>query len=293
MPSLDNYRVWAEQHARSYERRLPDHGFVRPRPPLDGLIEFLWAADDYVAVTPRERVLPSGSLSIVFHMGSAPVRLAERADPAELTAFGGAVVCGARTTPIELDTSALRATVGIQFKPGGARPFLDLHADELAEQIVPLDALWGNAAANLRQQLLEAPTITERLQRLERFLLQRARGPLELSPALRASLAAFEEPDLSSVATVSERTGLSARRLIALFRDGVGLSPKAFWRVRRFRGALHDLEHTGLRGATLAAAHGYCDQAHFLREFRALTGLCPTEYLNVRVPGTDHVSVYR
>jgi AraC-like DNA-binding protein len=70
------------------------------------------------------------------------------------------------------------------------------------------------------------------------------------------------------------------------------LSPKAFWRVRRFRAALRDLEQGALSGAALACEHGYFDQAHFLREFRALSSSSPREYLAARVAGTDHVSVH-
>jgi AraC-like DNA-binding protein len=123
-------------------------------------------------------------------------------------------------------------------------------------------------------------------------LLGQARGSLEQRHALRASLAAFEESDLESVAEVNRRTGLSPKRLLALFREEIGLCPKSYWRVRRFRAALQDLDDGVLRGAPLAAQHGYCDQAHFLREFRALAGSSPTEYLMARVPGTDHVSLH-
>jgi AraC-like DNA-binding protein len=101
---------------------------------------------------------------------------------------------------------------------------------------------------------------------------------------LRASLAAFDESGLPSVAEVNQRTGLSPKRLLALFRDEVGLSPKAYWRVRRFRAALRDINRGVLRGADLAAQHGYCDQAHFLREFRQLSGSTPREYRAARRP---------
>jgi AraC-like DNA-binding protein len=78
---------------------------------------------------------------------------------------------------------------------------------------------------------------------------------------------------------VNRRTGLSPKRLLSLFRDEVGLSSKRFWRVRRFHAALRDLNHRAVSGATLAAAHGYFDQARFQREFLALTGLSPRERL--------------
>ena len=94
------------------------------------------------------------------------------------------------------------------------------------------------------------------------------------------------------MAEVNRRTGLSPKRLLALFHDEVGLTPKAFWRVRRFRAALAELENGTDRGASLAARHGYFDQAHFLREFRGFAGSNPSEYMAARIAGTDHVALH-
>jgi AraC-like DNA-binding protein len=282
----------ADALERSYEAaHAINHAYYRPAPPLDSLIEFFWAADDYPAQTPRERVLPSGASALIIHLDTNPMRVYADEHALAPAAASVAMFCGARSSPLILDT-ALRSTVGVHFKPGGARSFFDIPADSVAEQAVPLEALWGAATYSLCEQLMEAATPLERVQVLQHFLRVRAHRSLELGPALRLSFAAFEEPDLRSVAEVNRRTGLSPKRLLALFREEVGLSPKAFWRVRRFRAALHDLDRGALRGAALACEHGYCDQAHFLREFRAFAGSCPSEYLAARVVGTDHVSLY-
>jgi AraC-like DNA-binding protein len=267
------------------------HALYRPRPPLDRLVEFFWVNDEeYVGQAPRERVLPTGSPALVIHLGESPVCIYAGDEATEPANVSDAVVCGARSSPLVIGTS-LGPIVGVHFKPGGARQFFDVPADALAEQTVSLEALWGASARSLREQLAETPTPLDRVRLLEDLLVMRARRSFELSPALRESLRAFEERDLVSVAEVNRRTGLSPKRLLALFYDEVGLSPKAFWRVRRFRAALRDVEVGTLRGAALANEHGYCDQAHFLREFRALAGSSPREYLAARVVGTDHVSV--
>lgn len=266
------------------------HVAYRPPAPLGTFVDFFWAADEYVARTPRERVLPSGSHALVIVLGARPVHIYDSEAASAAVASRGAILCGTRQTPLIIGTS-FGPTVGVHFKPGGARPFFDVRADALTEQAVPLEALWGAAVGSLREQLEEAPTLRERMRILESVLLARARS-LNLAPALRLALEAFEDPLLESVAEVNRRTELSPKRLAALFRREVGLSPKSFWRVRRFRAALNALGQ-GARGAALAYEHGYADQPHFLREFRTLAGSCPREYLAKRVAGTDHVSLYR
>lgn len=285
------------REARAIDERMQvaaraiNHVYFRPSPPLDALIEFIWAADAYPAQAPRERVLPSGAPALVIHLDDSPMRVYPDEHTKEASATSYAMFCGARSTPLILDTR-LHATVGVHFRPGGARPFFDIPADALAEQTIPLEALWGPAARTLCERLWSATTPLERVHMLQDFMRARAHRALELGSALRMSFAAFEEPDLRSVAEVNRRTGLSPKRLLALFREEVGLSPKAYWRLRRFRAALSDLDQGALRGAALACEHGYCDQAHFLREFRAFAGSNPSEYLAARVIGTDHVSLF-
>jgi transcriptional regulator GlxA family with amidase domain len=80
--------------------------------------------------------------------------------------------------------------------------------------------------------------------------------------------------DGASVADVARRVGLSERQLGRRFQERVGLSPKAFARVRRLqRAAL--LMKQGVAPADVATAVGYADQPHFTREAGALAGITP------------------
>jgi AraC-like DNA-binding protein len=268
------------------------HLSYRPKPPLDRFIEFVWAADEYVAQTARERVLPNGATALVVVLGERPVHYFTSEDASAPVVTPGAVLCGTRQTPLIIGT-AFGPTVGVHFRPGGARPFFDVPARDLTEQALSLEVLWGSQARSLREQLEEAPTQSERILILEQSLLGRLRSSAGPAAVLRTALQCFEDPTLPSVAEVNRRTGLSPKKLLALFDDQIGLTPKAYWRVRRFRAALSGLER-GARGVTLAYELGYADQPHYLREFRAMAGSSPREYLAQRVAGNgDHVAVRR
>ena len=73
--------------------------------------------------------------------------------------------------------------------------------------------------------------------------------------------------------------GISRKHLGSLFRAHVGLTPKAYARVFRFRRAV-DFARRGRRldWARVAMACGYYDQAHFNREFREFSGMSPGEF---------------
>lgn len=76
------------------------------------------------------------------------------------------------------------------------------------------------------------------------------------------------------------RDSVCARHLQSKFRIETGLTPKQAARVIRFDRARHAFAcapHTTV--ATIAATHGYADQAHLDREFQALAGCSPTTWL--------------
>ena len=79
-------------------------------------------------------------------------------------------------------------------------------------------------------------------------------------------------------------TGWSERHLTGRFRAEIGLAPKAAARVIRFDRARKLLVRKLTAGgdyllADLAADCGYFDQAHLAREFRALAGCPPSQWL--------------
>jgi methylphosphotriester-DNA--protein-cysteine methyltransferase len=136
----------------------------------------------------------------------------------------------------------------------------------------------------LRDQLLEAEGIKARFQVLEKLLLQRAVRPLVPHAAVAHALGELgREPSAIRVRRVADSLGFSHKHFIALFRDAVGLTPKRFSRVRRFQQTLTGI-NAGQRvdWAEVALDAGYYDQAHFVHDFKAFSGLKPSEYLTRR-----------
>ena len=86
------------------------------------------------------------------------------------------------------------------------------------------------------------------------------------------------------VSALAAETGWSSRYLTSRFRTETGLSPKAAARVIRFDRARRLLAGQVAAGgrprlADLAVTCGYFDQAHLARDFRALAGVPPSQWL--------------
>ncbi len=261
----------------------------RPVPPLAPFVEILWSWQSFHQPHRLERLLPDGSMQLVVNLAEDETRTY---DPDELTSvrrLPGAVLNGAHSRHFVLDTAEQRAVAGIVFRPGAARAFFRLPAGELQNQMLPLDAVWGQIAHELRERLLATPIPEQRLELMEQILLARQLRDDGPHPAVRFAVGEFlRGPDIRSVADVTNSIGLSSRRFIELFREEVGLTPKLFCRIRRFRRALRRIQ----AGAPhhwpdLALSCGYFDQAHFIHDFRAFSGISPTRYA---VAGPRHLS---
>jgi AraC-like DNA-binding protein len=252
--------------------------FYTPHAPLDALVDFFWIYEGYTAPHQREQVMPVPTLDVVFTLDSSG------------RASSG--ISGARSEAFLLDTSLPFSAIGIHFRPGGGFPFFGIPAGELHNQTVSLDTLWSGFARTVSDQLWETPGAEARFLILERALLARARGRFDRHPVVMRAVALFDRSHGAlSVGQVVRRTGISQRRLVELFWNEVGLSPKRFCRVRRFNDVLRRVESfSDVDWTEVAHVCGYFDQAHFNHDFRAFAGLSPSEYLRRRV-ARNHVAV--
>ncbi len=264
-----------------------------PTPALRPFVKTLWASDlgDATAqAAQRERVLPTGTMSVAFLLGQ-PLRLYRDEADAEGHVIGRAVVGGARDTFYLKDISRPQASVGAQLQPGAAELLLGVPAGELAGRHTALDDLWGRDASIALEQFADAPSPAARVDRLEALLLSRLPRVRGLRPAVAEALARLSAEPTTEVGDVVASSGFSHRHFIALFRDAVGLAPKAYARVARFQAALKRLGAPAPRMIDVALDAGYADQPHYNRDFRAIAGVSPRGYRRASPVYENHVPV--
>jgi AraC-like DNA-binding protein len=93
----------------------------------------------------------------------------------------------------------------------------------------------------------------------------------------------------ATVEAMAKSAAVSSRHLERLFARHLGVAPKTLARVLRFQRALgalmRDPEGTL---ADVAADAGYFDQAHFIKDFRRMTGGVPRGYRGYYPPQGPH-----
>jgi AraC-like DNA-binding protein len=243
-----------------------------------------WHAD----VGYRSRALPRGAVTLIVDVGPRQQLDFYAADGCTRLNVPSAFITGSHTDSYVSEMPAGEPAMAVHFRPGGAYPFLGIPLSELQNAYVGLDDIWGRAGIELHERLIDASTTADRFGILESFLLSQ-RSSVRRHPGVAVAVDAIEANPSIQMVDIRRLVGMTAKRLIALFRAEIGLSPKAYARIRRLQTALRLLG--SMSGAQVAAEVGCFDQAHFVREFRSFTGMTPTQYTQQRLVLPSHVPV--
>lgn len=220
--------------------------------------------------------MPTGDVDLVIDLGQQQI-----------------VVSGPSTRAFLLGTGGPREAMGAVFRIG-ASALLEVPLSELRDRRVLLHDLWGAVARALLDQSLAASSADAKLNVLERVLSARLAHVTYLPHPVvgRAADEIGRNPEHWRMTELAEALGLSGRRLEQVFRADLGLTPKAYQRLHRFRRALVSIDRAAKLGwAAFALERGYYDQSHFIGEFRAHSGLTPSEYMASRGTELNHVPI--
>lgn len=259
-----------------------------PGAALHGIVEALWLYESYSPPHCFERVLPSGTVEIVFNLAGGDMRCYDP-ETMRCVQVRSPIVTGVHRRHFVIDTEQQRSIMGVGFSPAGAWRWLGVPPDELADRHVELEALLGPAVRQWEEILRDAGGPRQRLERLN-AILERNRLR-EAHPAVEWAVEQIcGYPSDIRVDHLAEECQLSARRFSHLFTRQVGIAPKGFIRIRRFQAALAEIRKRGsFDWSALAVSTGFADQSHLIREFKAFTGLTPNAYAAMHRSWGKHV----
>jgi len=164
----------------------------------------------------------------------------------------------------------------VDFTPLGARAFLHLPLNEIAGQVVSLQDLLGRAGRDLAERLAACGSWPDRFALLEHFIRHRvAEGPAPSALVGQAMRRIMTSSGRVRVGVLADSLDISREHLARRFAADVGISPKAFARIIRFRHAEESLRQGRAAAVEIAIDAGYADQAHMSREVRRMSGLPP------------------
>jgi methylphosphotriester-DNA--protein-cysteine methyltransferase len=247
---------------------------------LAGFVDHLWHSEGVISDR-RERVLPNGFLELVLTFD----QVHELAGAKGLSVIPRISFSGLRANPFVLVHPARCDTLGIILRPAGAYALLAQPLGHVTELTVDGRDVLGSRVDELFERCAAAHPIAARFALVVRWLeerLARAKAP---DPAIAWIAAEIERGDSEvRVGALRKATGLSRERLVTRFREQVGVAPKLYARLVRFRGVLEQLRLAPASLTDVALDAGYYDQPHMNADFREFAGISPTEFLAARFP---------
>jgi AraC-like DNA-binding protein len=214
--------------------------------------------------------LPHPSVHLVFERSGGKMR---------------AEIAGVSTARFARELLGRGEVFGIKLRPAASHALLP--AARLAERVVPIGSVLGDAGDDLARAVFEAPTFEAKIAVATPWL----ESHLTALPADVATLRDLVERmavdrSLLRAEDAAAAIGVDLRTLQRRFRRYVGASPK--WVIQRYR--LHEAaERLKLAEppslAALAVELGYADQAHFARDFKAMVGRTPREFASMESRG--------
>lgn len=251
------------------------HNF-RPLASLQHLVESYWAfeQDADALVSHPHIVLPSPMPAVIVPYPLEGV--ARRAGLPSDTEWWCRQVAHER---FELRGQPATGLFGVTFQPAG---FYQLFGLSMASAGQAGQALTGHAAVFLRalsQRVAQVRTAPDRVAVAERLLLARLRCGEVSTPMEALATAVLVRHGQVSVDEMAAQSNLCRRQFERRFREVVGVAPKLFAEISRFRNVMTHLHSAPtINWQDVTHACGYFDQAHFIREFRRFAGKTPASY---------------
>jgi AraC-like DNA-binding protein len=273
-----------------YEEWLP------AAPGLKGVVTAYWQVEGNAAKVPSSAILPDGYIELVFNFGH-PVGLTGPAYTGDQPVHA---VVGLLSQAVQLEYRGPVNTFGIRFHPARGLALLGQHGAALTDKLLPLERVspaLDHAFSSLFTADWSAKSEDARTA-LDQVLLEQLAASTPADALICALVDRLTRSESApSVAQMARELGLSPRQVQRRFLGAVGVPPKQFLRLCRFarlwQMATMSPPETW---AAIAVEHGYADQAHMAREFRAFGVEPPSHFFTPdwydttnlsRIPGSN------
>jgi AraC-like DNA-binding protein len=228
-----------------------------PPPSLQPFVEHFWVQRKIPASTEQLWRIPPDANPYLIFTASASGQPRARCR-----------LVGPCSTFLDIPVGGRVYTCGVRLRPGVLRLLVRLPASELTNEALPIEEVFAARGLQLLDQLGE-PTSWDQ-------------APVRMAEFLRRELTrhdSFRPLPIHRVGSVDElagNVGCATRTLHHRVTQDIGFSPKLWLRIERLHRAIASSIARIKPWAEIATSCGFADQAHMVREFKALLGESPT-----------------
>lgn len=244
--------------------------FTQPPVELADVVEFFWMDDRHRGPQSFRswRIVADDAPHIIYYRYS---------DPAAKTDRHRLHVVGARERFADVDCNHRLFTVGARLRAGAVPALFGVPAHELTNRSLSAELLVRSGVAAMMRFSDDDPRAAcDQVIRFVRELTHRG-NPVDARAGSASRLAPH---GTSGVAQFSNELGVSDRAVRAWSAHHLGIGLKRYLTIRRLHAAIESrLSEPHTTWSRIAAANGFADQSHLVRDCRSLLGESPSEFL--------------
>ena len=180
----------------------------------------------------------------------------------------------------------------IHFKPTGFYYIFNISPKELKEFMGETATILGNEVAGLYEQIREVNNIEKCITLVETYLLKKhhsCKRRYTNAGIQHAANLIIQQEGVYSIAKLAAELNITQQTLEIQFLTQVGIDPKSFCRLTRFKHAVNmKLYNTALTWTSIAHACGYYDQMHMIKDFKRMSEFSPKDFMRIIQPPKEN-----
>jgi AraC-like DNA-binding protein len=263
---------------------------IRPTEKLQPFVKYYWTMDDEKCAVCDERIrlVPTGLIELRFNFGDRYLNFRPDQSP-ELEPRS--YLSGQTKDFYDISPTGKAGIFSVMFSPVGAAMFFSVPMSELCGGNYSADEVIGKNFRDVEEKLFETECNSERVVIVETFLLKEIKKNYREDHLRIVTTIEMIEKSVSvpQISILADTACWSEKQFTRKFKEMVGCNPKQFIRVVRFQKALYFKEMNQQESMSdLAYSCGYYDQAHFINEFKLMTGYTPKDYFKSNEAHSDY-----
>ena len=250
---------------------------IKPREELRKHVRYYWAleSDEPFSVL----TFPIGCPQIIFHR-RIPLFIPELGLRQDTFTISGQV-----NFPAHLQSDGNLEMIVAVFHPHTISLFIDTPPSEFYNQEISGYDIGNHELNEIANRILDCENVLDCISILEEWLMTKIKPSMNIDRVGYSLGCLIHTP--TTVTLLADKACLSKKQYERIFRENVGMNPKEYARIIRFQRSMWMLQCGNRNYADIAAASGYSDQSHLIREFKSMTGHTPRSLLDICQPYSD------
>ena len=232
---------------------------------LSPYIETYWTGNNFQGKEVFYKILPDGRVDIIFTLDKT-------------NDIFYADIIGAMTSYLESSQPQTAQMFGIRFKPAGITAFTRVPIEELTNRRMDLSLVETLFDKSFYEFLPEKQSTKEMITHFDNYLINRLSFLYDTDKQIiRAIDLIHFSRGQSSPSKVASEVCLCPRHFERKFKLAIGISPKTYSKLIRFKHALRYLRNQPNEDLLSCAIDcGYYDHTHLIKDFKTFSGNTPT-----------------